>query len=176
MEHNCRLTTQDLHQSTAIVSGREIRRRKICHYVGPAYTLKAQFKSLCTVRASPPDWDCYRIAFALSPQTGDVGGVLCEICEKLTGIYEHGGPRLMAELITLFQEMWRQGQVPQDLKGTTIVYGYKRKGNRQLWDNHRGISLLNIAEKIFARILLNRLNGHLEQGLRPEGQCGFRLQ
>ncbi|VDL98527.1 unnamed protein product [Schistocephalus solidus] len=46
-------------------------------------------------------------------------------------------------------------------------------GNRQLCDNHRGISLLNIAGKIFARILRNRLNGHLEQGLLPESQCGF---
>nr|VZH97019.1 unnamed protein product [Spirometra erinaceieuropaei] len=41
-------------------------------------------------------------------------------------------------------------------------------------DNHRGISLLNIAGNIFARILLNRLNNHLEQGLLPESQCGFR--
>nr|VZI23587.1 unnamed protein product [Spirometra erinaceieuropaei] len=28
--------------------------------------------------------------------------------------------------------------------------------------------------KIFARIILNRLNDHLEQGLLPESQCGFR--
>ncbi|VDM02787.1 unnamed protein product [Schistocephalus solidus] len=67
-----------------------------------------------------------------------------------------------------------QGQVPQDFKDATIVHLYKRKGNRQLCDNHRGISLLNIARKIFVRILLNRLNGHLEQGLLPESQCGFR--
>ncbi|VDM02736.1 unnamed protein product [Schistocephalus solidus] len=31
-------------------------------------------------------------------------------------VYKHDGPRLMAELTTLFQEMWRQGQVPQDFK------------------------------------------------------------
>nr|VZH98596.1 unnamed protein product [Spirometra erinaceieuropaei] len=54
------------------------------------------------------------------------------------------------------------------------VEGGQRKGNRQVCDNHRGISLLNIAGKIFARILLNRLNNHLEQGLLPESQCGFR--
>nr|VZI44837.1 unnamed protein product [Spirometra erinaceieuropaei] len=41
-------------------------------------------------------------------------------------------------------------------------------------DNHRGIFFLNIAGKIFARILLNRLNIHLEQCLLPESQCGFR--
>nr|VZI10277.1 unnamed protein product [Spirometra erinaceieuropaei] len=70
-------------------------------------------------------------------------------------VYKHGGPQLMDHLTALFQEMWRQG-------------------NRQVCDNHRGISLLNIAGKIFARILLNRLNNHLEQGLLPESQCGFR--
>nr|VZI11781.1 unnamed protein product [Spirometra erinaceieuropaei] len=76
-------------------------------------------------------------------------------------VYEHGGPQLMDHLTALFQEMWRQGEVPQDFKDATIVHLYKRKGNRQVCDNHRGISLLNIAGKIFARILLNRLNNHL---------------
>nr|VZI11169.1 unnamed protein product [Spirometra erinaceieuropaei] len=77
-------------------------------------------------------------------------------------VYKHGGPQLMDHLTALFQEMWRQGEVPQDFKDVTIVHLYKRKGNRQVCDNHRGISLLNIAGKIFARILLNRLNNHLE--------------
>ncbi|VDL94834.1 unnamed protein product [Schistocephalus solidus] len=45
---------------------------------------------------------------------------------------KHGWLRLMAELATLFQEIWRQGQVPQDFKDVTIVHLYKRKGNRQL--------------------------------------------
>nr|VZI06582.1 unnamed protein product [Spirometra erinaceieuropaei] len=80
----------------------------------------------------------------------------------------------MDHLTALFQEMWRQGEVPQDFKDATIVHLYKRKGNRQVCDNHRGISLLNIARKIVARILLNRLNNHLKQGLLPESQCGFR--
>nr|VZI03351.1 unnamed protein product [Spirometra erinaceieuropaei] len=89
-------------------------------------------------------------------------------------VYKHGGPQLMDHLTALFQEIWRQGEVPQDFKDATIVHLYKRKGNRQVCDNHRGISLQNIAGKIFVRILLNRLNNHLEQGLLPESQCGFR--
>nr|VZI13615.1 unnamed protein product [Spirometra erinaceieuropaei] len=91
-----------------------------------------------------------------------------------TEVYKHGGPQLMDHLTAFFQEMWRQGEVPQDFKDATIVHLYKRKGNRQVCDNHRGISLLNIAGNIFARIILNRLNNHLEQGLLPESQCGFR--
>nr|VZI27639.1 unnamed protein product [Spirometra erinaceieuropaei] len=89
-------------------------------------------------------------------------------------VFKHGGPQLMCHLTALFQEMRRQVEVPQDFKDATIVHLYKRKGSRQICDNHRGISLLNIAGKTFARILLNRLNNHLEQGLLPESQCGFR--
>ncbi|XP_076047086.1 uncharacterized protein LOC143028608 [Oratosquilla oratoria] len=50
-----------------------------------------------------------------------------------------------------------------------------RKRNRQSCDNHRGISLLSIAGKILARVLLNRLLEHLENSdVLPESQCGFR--
>ena len=64
--------------------------------------------------------------------------------------------------------------MPQDFIDAFIIHLYKRKGNRQVCDNHRGISLLSIAGKILARVLLNRLNAHLEQGLLPESQRGFR--
>ena len=52
---------------------------------------------------------------------------------------------------------------------------YKWKGNPQVCDIHRGISLLSIAGKILAKIILNRLNVLLDQaGLIPESQCGVR--
>ena len=75
----------------------------------------------------------------------------------------------------LFHIMWRKEAIPQEFKDATIIYLFKRKGNHQVCDNHRGISLLSIAGKILARVLLNRLNEHLERsGLLPESQCGFR--
>ena len=43
-------------------------------------------------------------------------------------------------------------------------------------NNHQGIYLLSIADKILAGILLNRLIQHFEQGLLPESQCGFRSE
>ncbi|XP_062905812.1 craniofacial development protein 2-like, partial [Mobula hypostoma] len=91
-------------------------------------------------------------------------------------VYKAGGPVMMQMLTVLFQSMWKKGQVPQQLKDASIVHIYKRKGNRQSRDNHRGISLLSIAGKILARVLLNRLLQHLEQGLLPESQCGFRAE
>ncbi|BHF59584.1 hypothetical protein SprV_0100254400 [Sparganum proliferum] len=72
-----------------------------------------------------------------------------------------------------FQDIWRQEETPQDFRDVTILHLYKRKGNRQICDKYRGISPLNIVGKIFALILLNRLNNYLEQGLLPDSQCGF---
>ena len=70
----------------------------------------------------------------------------------------------MAEKLTeLFQCMWRKEAIPQDFKDASIIHLYKRKGNPQVCDNHRGISLLSIAGKILAKILLNRLNVHLDR-------------
>ena len=63
----------------------------------------------------------------------------------------------------------------QDFKDASIIHLNKRKGNPQVCDNHRGITLLSIAWKILAKILLNRLNVHLDMaGLIPESQCWFR--
>ena len=71
--------------------------------------------------------------------------------------------------------MWRKEAIPPEFKDASIIHLFKRKGNPQLCDNHRGISLLSIAGKVLARVVLNRLNEHLEQaGLLPESQCGFR--
>ena len=89
-------------------------------------------------------------------------------------IYKKGGPVLRTQLTKLYESFWNKEDMPQELKDASIVHLYKRKGNRQSCDNHRGISLLSIAGKILARVLLNRLNAHLETGLLPETQCGFR--
>ena len=90
-------------------------------------------------------------------------------------VYKAGGLPMAEKLTELFHCMWRKEAIPQEFKDASIIHLYKRKGNPQVCDNHRGISLLSIAGKILAKILLNRLNAHLDQtGLIPESQCGFR--
>ena len=49
-----------------------------------------------------------------------------------------------------------------------------KKCDRTDCGNYIGISLLSIAGKIFARILLNRLSTHITPEVVPETQCGFR--
>ena len=88
-------------------------------------------------------------------------------------VFKAGGPGLVSKLTELFSSVWAAGAVPQDFKDASIVYIYKNKGNRNSCDNYRGISLLSIAGKMLARLLLNRLLDHIDY-LLPESQCGFR--
>ena len=69
-------------------------------------------------------------------------------------IYKAGGPPVAEKLTELFHIMWRKEAIPQEFKDATIFHLFKRKGNPQVCDNHRGISLLAIAGKIRARVYL----------------------
>ena len=89
-------------------------------------------------------------------------------------IYKHGGINLTKRLVQLFTIIWDSRSVPQDFKDASLVHIYKRKGDRAICDNHRGISLLCIAGKILARIMLNLLAHHIADIVLPESQCGFR--
>ena len=76
-------------------------------------------------------------------------------------VYIAGGLPMTEKLTELLQCMWRKEAILQDFKDASIIHLYKRKGNPQVCDNHRGFSLLSIAGKILAKVLLNRL-------MRPE--------
>ena len=54
-------------------------------------------------------------------------------------------------VVSMHVEKERKEAIPQDLKDASIIHLYKRKGNPQVCDNHRGISLLSIAGKILAK-------------------------
>ena len=88
-------------------------------------------------------------------------------------VNKHGGDVLLQRMTGLFFHTWDEEVIPQKLKDASIIYLYK-KGNRQLCDNYKGISLLTIAGNFLARVLLNRLIVNLEHGLLPDSQCGFR--
>ncbi|XP_076030447.1 uncharacterized protein LOC143018749 [Oratosquilla oratoria] len=90
-------------------------------------------------------------------------------------VHKSGEPVIVSQLTILYQSMWNKEQLPQEFRDATIVHIYKRKGNSQSCDSHRGISLLSIAGKILACVPLKRLLEHLEiSGFLPESQCGFR--
>ncbi|XP_038066715.1 uncharacterized protein LOC119736778 [Patiria miniata] len=80
---------------------------------------------------------------------------------------------LLSHLFELLCQCWTEGQVPQDMRDSNIVTLYKNKGDRSDCNNYRGISLLNIVGKVYARVILNRLQ-KLADRVYPESQCGFR--
>ena len=100
-------------------------------------------------------------------------------CNKASGgdgipaeVYKHGGTALVRHLHRLFLKIWKHEEVPQELKDASIVTIFK-KGSRTECGNYRGISLLSVAGKILAKVLLNRLQP-LSESIIPETQCGFR--
>ena len=85
--------------------------------------------------------------------------------------FTYGGPELRNRLMDLILRIWENKITPSDFRDANIITIFK-KGDRGNCSNYRGISLLNIASKIFARILLNRLL-ILAEDVLPESQCGF---
>eukprot|EP00745_Piridium_sociabile_P043277 TRINITY_DN8831_c0_g1_i1.p1 TRINITY_DN8831_c0_g1~~TRINITY_DN8831_c0_g1_i1.p1 ORF type:complete len:1016 (+),score=240.62 TRINITY_DN8831_c0_g1_i1:1061-4108(+) len=80
---------------------------------------------------------------------------------------------IITELHEILCLCWRKGEVPQDMRDANIVTLYKNKGDRSDCNNYRGISLLSIVGKLFARVALKRLQVIAER-VYPESQCGFR--
>ncbi|KAL8578631.1 hypothetical protein ACOMHN_007089 [Nucella lapillus] len=80
---------------------------------------------------------------------------------------------LLEHLHNLLLQCWEDGTVPQDMRDANIITLYKNKGDRSDCNNYRGISLLSIVGKTFARVELNKLQS-LAERVYPETQCGFR--
>ena len=90
-------------------------------------------------------------------------------------IIKSGKSSLLVPLHKLLTQCWNKGSVPQDLKDANIITLFKNKGDRHDCNNYRGISLLSIVGKLFARTVLHRLVA-LAERIYPESQCGFRSQ
>ena len=88
-------------------------------------------------------------------------------------IFKCGGSKLLDTLHQLLCKCWELGSVPRDMRDSSINNLYKNKGDRSDRNNYRGISLLCIAGKLFARVALHRLR-KLADRVYPESQCGFR--
>ena len=61
------------------------------------------------------------------------------------------------------------------MRDANTVTLYKNKGDRGDCNNYRGISLLNIISKLFAKIVLMKLRV-LAERIYPESRCGFRAK
>lgn len=82
-------------------------------------------------------------------------------------------PRLSATaLLPDIIEAWETETFARDWKSGVIVK-LPKKGDLRQCGNWRGITILNVINKIVAHIILGRIHDHLESSLRDE-QAGFR--
>uniref|UniRef100_A0A8C2ZPF1 Reverse transcriptase domain-containing protein n=1 Tax=Cyclopterus lumpus TaxID=8103 RepID=A0A8C2ZPF1_CYCLU len=75
-------------------------------------------------------------------------------------------------LTRLFSVAWGSGTVPMDWQ-TGVVVPIFKKGDRRVCSNYRGITLLSLPGKAYARVLERRLRPLVEPRIQDE-QCGFR--
>lgn len=67
---------------------------------------------------------------------------------------------------------WRLRTVPLDWQ-TGVVIPLFKKGDRRVCSNYRGITLLSLPGKVYARVLEGRIQPIVEHRIQEE-QCGFR--
>ena len=69
--------------------------------------------------------------------------------------------------------MWESAELPKYLKDALIMTIYKNKGDKRDCNNYCGISLLSVAGKCLAKIILRCLVSNINDKILPESQCGF---
>ncbi|KAL8611913.1 hypothetical protein ACOMHN_061994 [Nucella lapillus] len=89
-------------------------------------------------------------------------------------IFKTVGPVAFDTFHDLHCSIWEEEDMPQEFRDTTNISLFKNKCSKSYCGNHRGISLLSIAGKIVARVILNRLISNISKNNLPEAQCGFR--
>jgi len=87
-------------------------------------------------------------------------------------LIKSGGEIVLQRLHALIVNIWCEERVPEDWQRSELTVLYK-KGDTKECKNYRGISLLAVAGKAFAWIILKRIKRKVEARLR-ENQAGFR--
>lgn len=87
-------------------------------------------------------------------------------------LFKHGGEALVDEVHKLMVKVWNTEGMPQEWK-IGLICPLHKKGSQLECSNYRGITLLNVAYKIFSNILASRLTP-LAESTVGNYQCGFR--
>ena len=171
-----RVTSVQHEDGTLLTSATDIRDRWFRHFSG-VLNIQSQFdpdvlaalgdEPLRMELDEPPSREEMVTAMHAmkAGKSGGASGILPEMVIS-------GGRELHGRLLHLIQLVWNEGSVVVDWRDA-IVVPIPKKGNLNLCDNWRGISLLDVVGKLFARILQNRLQ-EIAEDVLPESQCGFR--
>ena len=93
-----------------------------------------------------------------SPKKGKSAGV-DNIPSELVQV---GGEAMIDMLLIICNKIWKTGEWPTPWTQSLIIT-LPKKGNLQLCQNYRTISLISHPSKVMLRILLNRLNPQAEE-------------
>ena len=127
----------------------------------------------------PPQQEHYDISCDPPSQEEIAGAVMQLKNKKAAGedgippeVFKYCLPALITPLHALFCSIWENEIFPEDW-GKAILLPIPKKGDKTVCDNYRGISLIDIAAKIFSVMLLNRFSRARDARTRPN-QGGFR--
>ena len=116
------------------------------------------------------------------PTMEELNECICSLKNRKAGggdglpseLFKYGGDGIIRRLHEFICSVWATEEIPQLCKDSTIISIYKNKGDMSIYGNSRVISLLAVAGKLLAKILLKRLITHVSEEQMPETQCGFR--
>ena len=94
------------------------------------------------------------------------------ICGIHAELLKACGNAVLMSLHAVLCSLWNRGIIAADWKRALVVPLWKGKGDRQGCNNYRGVTLLSVPGKVFARLLLDRVRHHLLEHQRSE-QSGF---
>ena len=87
--------------------------------------------------------------------------------------YKYGPDCLKDLVLQCFNDIFN-GKV-NVIVNNSIIVALHKKGDRNLASNYRGISLINSSDKLFGKLMFNRLNSWIKnKGILTELQAGFR--
>ena len=89
-------------------------------------------------------------------------------------VIKYGGCALNRRLHNFIFDCWSAKCLTLQCKNANIILVRKQMGDRAECGNSCGISLLSVAGKVLAKIMLIRLLEHVVDLVLPESQCGFR--
>ena len=94
------------------------------------------------------------------------------ICGIHVELLQAGGNAVLVSLHAVLCSAWNTGFIPTDWKSGLVVHLWKGKGDRKDCNNYRGVTLLSVQGKVFARIIIDGVRRPLLEHLHPE-QSGF---
>ena len=86
-------------------------------------------------------------------------------------LFKDGGNSLVVAITHLIGNIWSKERLPTSWNESTIVPIFK-KDPRDSCGNHRGVSLISVASKLLASIIIHRLTSFREQNIK-EQLAGF---